>query len=143
MRCVGAVVHDDEGRLLVVRRRNPPGAGRWSVPGGRVEPGESDEAALAREVLEETGLDVVVGRRLGTVDLDGEDGSTVLEAHDHLCTPVGDTTPRAGDDATEARWVDREGFDALDLVDGLAATLASWQVLPRTRRVPDQPGPPR
>ena len=59
--CVGALVHDDEGRLLVVRRRNEPGAGRWSVPGGRVEPGESDLTAVRREVLEETGLHVTVG----------------------------------------------------------------------------------
>jgi 8-oxo-dGTP diphosphatase len=54
--CVGALVHDDEGRLLVVRRAQEPGLGQWSVPGGRVEPDEDDRAAVAREVLEETGL---------------------------------------------------------------------------------------
>jgi NAD+ diphosphatase len=57
--CVGALVHDDAGRLLVVRRANAPGLGQWSVPGGRVEPDEDDGAAVRREVLEETG--VVVG----------------------------------------------------------------------------------
>ena len=66
--CVGALVHDDEGRLLLVRRRNEPGAGRWSVPGGRVEPGETDADAVRREVLEETGLHVTVGLRVGTVE---------------------------------------------------------------------------
>ena len=61
-------------RLLVVRRRNAPGAGQWSVPGGRVEPGEDDGTAVRREVLEETGLDVAVGVLLGTVQRDGPGG---------------------------------------------------------------------
>ena len=69
--CVGALVHDDDGRLLVVRRGREPGRGLWSVPGGRVEPGESDTVAVEREVLEETGLHVTVGIRVGTVVRDG------------------------------------------------------------------------
>ena len=64
--CVGALVHDDDGRLLVVRRGREPGRGLWSVPGGRVEPGESVGVAVEREVLEETGLHVTVGIRVGT-----------------------------------------------------------------------------
>src|SRR4051812_45185259 len=54
--CVGAVVTDGHGRLLVVRRANDPSAGLWSVPGGKVEPGEDDAAAVVREAYEETGL---------------------------------------------------------------------------------------
>ena len=65
IRCVGALVHDSNGRLLLVRRANPPGEGMWSIPGGRVEPGETDEAAVTREVAEETGLSVTVGRLVG------------------------------------------------------------------------------
>src|SRR4051794_23628758 len=49
--CVGALVHDDAGRLLVVRRAREPAAGSWSVPGGRVEPRETDHDAVVREVL--------------------------------------------------------------------------------------------
>src|SRR5436190_190421 len=52
--CAGAVVRDDHGRLLLVRRGRPPSAGLWSLPGGRIEPGESAAAAAAREVWEET-----------------------------------------------------------------------------------------
>jgi 8-oxo-dGTP diphosphatase len=50
--CVGAIIKDQSGRLLLIRRRNEPGAGLWSVPGGRIEPGETDQQAVVREVLE-------------------------------------------------------------------------------------------
>ncbi len=65
--CVGAVVIDGQGRLLMIKRGHEPGAGLWSIPGGRIEPGETDAAALAREMLEETSLSVQVGRLLGRV----------------------------------------------------------------------------
>ncbi|HYS37082.1 MAG TPA: NUDIX domain-containing protein, partial [Pseudonocardiaceae bacterium] len=50
IRCVGGLVLDGRGRLLLVLRANDPGRGQWSVPGGRVEPGEADEAAVRREI---------------------------------------------------------------------------------------------
>src|SRR2546430_16924216 len=62
--CAGAVVKDQAGRLLLVRRGREPGRGRWSLPGGRVEPGETAAEAAVREVREETGLDVVAGPRI-------------------------------------------------------------------------------
>src|SRR3954454_8406121 len=65
--CVGAVVHDGDGRLLLIRRGHAPHEGLWSLPGGRVEPGESAEAAVVREVLEETGLRVRAGAPVGRV----------------------------------------------------------------------------
>jgi acetyl-CoA carboxylase carboxyl transferase subunit beta len=58
----GAVIADRHGRLLLVKRARDPQRGRWSVPGGRVEPGESLEAAAVREALEETGLRIEVDR---------------------------------------------------------------------------------
>lgn len=128
--CVGALVHDDEGRLLVVRRGRPPGAGQWSVPGGRVERDESDQQAVAREVLEETGLHVVVGLRVGTVARPGPDG-TVFDIRDYACSLTVATSPVAGDDATEVRWAGRRELEALDLVDGLWDALAEWGMLPR------------
>ena len=127
--CVGALVHDDDGRLLVVRRGREPGRGRWSVPGGRVEPGESDAVAVEREVLEETGLHVTVGIRVGTVLRDGP-GGAVYDIRDYACIVVGPTAPVAGDDAAEVRWVTRTELAELDLVEQLWDTLESWGMLP-------------
>jgi ADP-ribose pyrophosphatase YjhB (NUDIX family) len=61
--CAGAVVRDGSGRFLLVRRARPPALGRWSLPGGRIEPGETPAEAAVREVREETGLEVTVGDR--------------------------------------------------------------------------------
>src|ERR1043165_8345990 len=55
-----------EGRVLACERSAPPEvAGRWEFPGGKVEPGETDEQALARECVEELGVRVTVGARIG------------------------------------------------------------------------------
>jgi 8-oxo-dGTP diphosphatase len=132
IRCVGGLVVDDRGRLLLVLRANDPGRGQWSVPGGRVEPGETDEAAVRREIAEETTLSVTVGRLAGVVERPAPAG--VLVIHDYLCAVV-DGTARAGSDAADVRWVDAAEFAALDaggaLVDRLASTLWDWGVLPR------------
>src|SRR6185503_14872857 len=65
---VGAVVLDGEGRVLLVKRAHEPLKGEWSLPGGGVEIGETLEAALAREILEETGLTVAVGPVVEVLD---------------------------------------------------------------------------
>jgi 8-oxo-dGTP diphosphatase len=121
--CVGGLAYDTAGRLLLVQRRNEPGRGLWSVPGGRVEPGEDDAAALVREMREETGLEVVTGALVGRV----RRGPFTIA--DYRCTVVGGTLI-AGDDALDARFVDRAALAALPLVDGLLVTLAGWDALP-------------
>jgi ADP-ribose pyrophosphatase YjhB (NUDIX family) len=121
--CVGGLVYDDAGRLLVVRRRNDPGRGLWSVPGGRVEQGEDDTAALIREMREETGLDVAPGPLVGSV----RRGRFTIA--DYRCTVLGGVLT-AGDDALDARFVDRATLEALPLVDDLLVTLATWDALP-------------
>src|SRR6202044_118621 len=73
--CVGAVIEDEARRLLLIKRGHEPGMGLWSIPGGRIEPGESDARALIREVLEETGLAIVPGRLLGAVQRPGPAGA--------------------------------------------------------------------
>jgi len=125
--CVGALVLH-EGRLLLVRRGHEPGRGLWSVPGGRVEPGETAAQACAREVLEETGLVVEVGALVGTVERPSHEGTTYV-IDDLACTVVGSAEATAGDDADEVRWVSRDELDALPLVDLLLETLDGWAVL--------------
>jgi 8-oxo-dGTP diphosphatase len=127
--CVGAIVHDDFHRLLMVRRANPPGAGRWSLPGGRVERDESDADAVRREVAEETGLDVWVGRHIGTVELPGPDG-VVYDVRDYACAVTGGRL-RAGDDAADARWVYRAELLTLDTAPNLVDLLEQWGMLPK------------
>ena len=128
VRCVGAVVRDGAGRLLLVRRARPPQAGAWTLPGGRVEPGEDDATALAREMVEETGLLVQVGELVGSVRRPGPAGS-VFDIHDYACAVVGGVLV-AGDDASEAHWVGAGELAALELTDGLLAALTEWRVLP-------------
>lgn len=127
-RCVGGIAHDDQGRILLIRRAHEPGLGLWSVPGGRVEPGETDEMAVIRELREETGLDVIPGTLVGHV-VRGR-----YDIHDYACTVTGGAlTP--GDDADDAGWFDAAAVTALDaagqLVDLLYVTLRDWQALPR------------
>ncbi|MDF2975771.1 MAG: hydrolase [Actinomycetospora sp.] len=136
--CVGGVVTDADGRLLLVRRAHDPEAGRWSLPGGRVEPGETAAGATAREVAEETGLRVAVGDEVGSVRRPAPDGR-VFVIHDFRCRPLDpDAMPRAGDDAADARWVDAAAYAALDaageLVTGLTDALRGWDCLPASSR---------
>jgi 8-oxo-dGTP diphosphatase len=124
--CVGAIIKDQAGRLLLIKRGHQPGAGLWSVPGGRVEPGETDEQAVIREVREETGLSVRPGRLVGTLRRHG--GGWVFDIRDYAATVIGGTLT-AGDDAADARWVDQAELASLPLTEGLAELLTEWGVL--------------
>jgi 8-oxo-dGTP diphosphatase len=132
IRCVGAIVHDTAGRLLLVRRGTPPGQGLWSLPGGRVEAGETDSSAVVRELLEETGLRVLPGTLVGSVRRPAPSGT--YEIFDYTATVAGGSL-LAGDDAAAAEWVDLARFHSMErdgeLVNELAVTLRDWQVLPR------------
>jgi 8-oxo-dGTP diphosphatase len=126
--CVGALVYDEQHRLLVVQRANEPGRGLWSLPGGRIEPGEDDPTALTREVAEETGLEVEVGSFVGEVEREAPNGKLYV-IRDYQAVPVGGLLT-AGDDATDAKFVNREEFENLPTATLLASTLAQWNALP-------------
>jgi 8-oxo-dGTP diphosphatase len=127
--CVGAVVLDAAGRLLLIRRGHDPHAGLWSLPGGRVEDGETLEQAVRREVLEETGLTVGVGDVVGRVRIPA--GRVVYDVVDLACTldPPGQE-PVAGDDASDVVFADAVTLDGLPCTPRLVETLRGWGVLP-------------
>ncbi len=124
---------DEQRRLLVVLRANEPSRGLWSIPGGRVERGESLPAAAVREAREETGLEILVGAELGRVELPGPDG-IVYAVTDFVATAAtagartAPTEAVPGDDAAEVRWVSRAELADLPTSPGLIETLAAWGV---------------
>ena len=124
--CVGAVAVAGE-QLLLVRRGREPGRGRWSVPGGRVEPGESLVEAVERELVEETGVVARCGPLLGVAERrDGDHHFVIL---DYL-VEVAEAVPLLpGTDADEAAWVPLGEVAELPLVPGLAGFLAAHGVL--------------
>jgi 8-oxo-dGTP diphosphatase len=125
--CIGAIVVDD-GRLLLIRRGRGPAQGEWSVPGGRVERGETLAEAVVRELAEETGVEGVCGGLVGVVErMDDDHHFVILDFAVHLFEPQ---TPTAGDDAAEAAWVPVADVAEMRLVDGLAEFLYDNGVIP-------------
>ena len=118
-----AVVVDDRGRVLLVRRGREPSRGRWSVPGGKVEPGESFAQAAQRETHEETGLVVSVGAQRWAVSVPTPDGRR-FDIHVFDATVTGGEL-RAADDADDADWFTADELSRLPLVDGLLDRLES------------------
>lgn len=123
---VGGVILDGDA-VVLVRRGHPPLAGEWSLPGGVVELGETLEAAVVRELLEETGLVVEVGPVVEVLDrvLHAPDGR--VEYHyvivDYLCRVV-DGELSHGSDADAARWVNRADLPEYRLTAKASAVVA-------------------
>jgi len=126
IQAASCVVLDDEHRILLVQRGHAPQAGSWTVPGGKLEAGETLAEAAARETLEETGLVVEVGRELWRLDIPAGMG-IVYDVHDFEARVVGGEL-RAGDDAADARWFAREELDSVPLTDGLVEALVDGGV---------------
>ena len=106
------VVVDSRRRVLLVRRGNPPFKGKYALPGGFVEIGETVEEACRRELMEETGV------KAGRLELIGVYSDPKRDPRGHTCSVaflarIARAKPTAGDDAAAAEWV--EGWSKLDI----------------------------
>ncbi len=127
--CVGAVVVDGAGRLLMIQRGHAPSVGLWSVPGGHVEPGETLAEAVVREVREETGLAVRPGAVVGRLSIPGD--GVVYDVTDLVCTLLDPgAEPVAGDDAADVLFADAVTLERLPCTPRLTETLRAWGALP-------------
>jgi len=120
---VGAIlIH--EGRILLEKRKNAPGKGKWSVPGGLVELGESIEQAVIREVKEETGLKVEEPRLIDVVDDVSLDEKGAVKYHfvivDYVINVVRGV-PKAASDAEDLKWVPFSEVEEYDLTKSFRA----------------------
>lgn len=98
------VVFDPQGRLLLIRRKNPPFQGRYALPGGFVEYGETTEQAAARELMEETGLKATALDLIGVYSDPARDPRGHMVSVAYLVRVEG-FAPQAGDDAAQAEFV--------------------------------------
>lgn len=119
---------DEQKRVLLVQRANPPDKGCWTLPGGRVDPGETLELAAIREISEETGLVIRIVRKLGQLDVpDGKGG--IYEIHDFLAEKI-EGEAAAGDDAAAIGWFRNDEPSALPLTPNLLQYSNRYGVYP-------------
>lgn len=125
---VGAVIRDGAGRVLLVERGHPPQQGRWALPGGRLNGGETLAHAVAREVWEETRLRVLAGPLLHVAEILGSDYHFVVL--DFAVKLDGaDQQAHFGSDARRLEWASEEEILRLgDLADGMAALFDTREV---------------
>jgi 8-oxo-dGTP diphosphatase len=126
---VGAVVFNAEGQVLLIKRGKAPHYGRWMVPGGALEWGETLEQAAVREVREETGIEIEIERFVETIEAitPGDPGFHFV-IMDYAARAVSGSL-QAASDALDAAWVAPESFSDYDLTEELLA------VIEKARRV--------
>lgn len=113
--CVGVICfrpgHNSD-EVLLIRRGTAPRKGDWSLPGGRIEQGESEEQAALRELTEETGISARLGPKIATIDADFE--GFAYRLHDYVAHWTSGT-PIAADDAIDAKFVRMDAIAALNM----------------------------
>lgn len=136
---VGAVIVDDQGRVLLIQRGTEPRKGLWSIPGGLVELGEGLPEAVQREVLEETGLHIRPEAVVEVVDriypVDGPKGKRIRYHYvlvDYWCSLApGQTSDNAipSSDAADLCWITPAGWNEIDGVNPYALEPVTIQII--------------
>jgi mutator protein MutT len=142
---VGAVIVDPEERVLLVKRRFEPLAGQWSLPGGAVDVGETLQACVAREMREETGLDVEVGPAIEVFDRIMHDDEGRVQYHyvlvDYVCRPVGGV-PAAASDVADVAWASAAALAGYQLTDKTLSVIGQGLALARDAGWTERSAPP-
>lgn len=139
---VGGVVIED-GRVLLIKRGSEPLRGQWSIPGGMVELGETLQASVARELLEETGLEVRVGKVIEVFDriLDEKGQAASRNAKpkfhyvivDYLCERLGGGA-QAGSDVTDVAYATEDELGRFEMTETVMRILRKAFAMDRARR---------
>ena len=117
---VSGIVFNKQKQILLIQRNQPPAMGFWSIPGGKLEAGESLAEACQREIKEETGLHIEVKNIVAVVERRVEGFHYVIIDYLALLTDEENRQPTAQTDVSEARWISLEHLSDYDLVEGLA-----------------------
>lgn len=117
---VGGIVFNNQNQILMIKRDQPPAKGLWSIPGGKLEAGESMVAACKREIKEETGLDTEIKQIVAVVERRIENFHYVIIDFLALLLDQDAAAPLAQSDVAEAKWIDIERIADYPLVEGLA-----------------------
>jgi mutator protein MutT len=117
---VSGIVFNNQQQVLLIKRNQPPAKGFWSIPGGKLEAGESLAEACHREIKEETGLDTDVKHIVAVVERRIEGFHYVIIDYLALLVDEENSQPIAQSDVSEAKWVSMEHLSDYDLVAGLA-----------------------
>ena len=115
---VGGIIFNNQKQVLMIQRNQPPAMGFWSVPGGKLEPGESLSESCQREIKEETGLDTEVKNIVAVVERRIEGFHYVIIDYLALLMDEENSQPIAQSDASEARWGSLDPLVDYDLVEG-------------------------
>ncbi|MFW9951143.1 MAG: NUDIX domain-containing protein, partial [Candidatus Thorarchaeota archaeon] len=110
------VIEDDNGNIVLIKRRYPPYQNYYALPGGTVEKGEKTRIALLREILEETNLKVKIENKIGIYKEEGRDPRGNIHSTAYKCKIIGDIgSLKSGDDAKEVELIHKSKLKELKL----------------------------